>query len=85
MLKPVKFKGYNVEYAKDQPQYRPLPGYRAPNKNPGEFVTCWKFSFWDRIQVLFGKKLWIEYWTFGSPLQPTKVTMKKKDTSLSIT
>ena len=81
MLKPIKFKGHNVVYAEKQPQYIPLPGYKVPIRIvEGNFVTCWKFSFWDRFRVLFGKNLWIDTWTFHNDLQPVKVTMDKNET-----
>ena len=88
MLKPIKFKGQNVVYAEDQDQYISLPGYRVPYSahseegKRGNFVTCWKFSFKDRIRILFGKPLWFEVWTFWDPLQPVKLTIDKNETSV---
>ena len=81
MLKPVRFKGYNVEYAKDQPEYLPLPGFKT-GEPPYELVTCWKGNFWDRIRFLFTGRVWIEYWTFNKDLQPTRATLNPKDTAL---
>ena len=83
MLKPVEFKGQNVVYAEDQPEYMPLPGYRveySPKNKEGNFVTCWKISFWDRIRILFGKPLWFEVLTFWENLQPVKLTVDKSET-----
>ena len=79
-MKPIKFKEQNVVYAQDQPQYMPLPGYRVSTDVPeGNFVSCWKPSFWDRIRILFGGNVWVETWTFWKKLQPTKLTTIKKE------
>ena len=83
MLKPIEFKGQNVVYAENQDQYISLPGYRvaySPETKEGNFVTCWKISFKDRIRILFGKPLWFEVWTFWENLQPVKLTIDKDET-----
>ena len=41
-MKPIKFKGYNIIYAKDQLDYVPLPAYRTKE---GIVTSCWYFSF----------------------------------------
>jgi hypothetical protein len=52
-MKPIKFKGYNVIYAENQPEYIPLPVYKDKD---GTVVSCWKFTILERIKVLlFGK------------------------------
>ena len=40
-MQPIEFKGQNVIYAKDQPQYLPLPALQLPN---GEVISCWQLS-----------------------------------------
>ena len=40
-MKPIKFKGQNVIFAKDQPEYIPLPALKMPD---GEIITCWELS-----------------------------------------
>ena len=81
MLKPIEFKGQNVVYAQDQPEYIPLPGYKVPSRVvEGNFVSCWKPTFWDRFRILFGAKLWLEQWTFHNDLQPVKLTVDKNET-----
>lgn len=40
-MKPKEFKGQNIVFAKDQPEYQPLPALRMPD---GEVITCWGLS-----------------------------------------
>lgn len=42
-MKPIEFKGQNTIYAKDQPEYLPLPALVLPGSN-GEVISCWEFS-----------------------------------------
>ena len=66
-MKPVKFKGCNVTFAENQPEYLPLPAFVS---EAGEVVTCWKFTFWERIKILFTGNVFLVTHTFNSPLQP---------------
>ena len=65
-MKPVEFKEQTIVLAKDQPEYQPLPVYM----NDTETISCWQFSWWDRVKVLFGFPLWVRQMNFGTPLQP---------------
>jgi len=77
-MKPVKFKESNVVFAKDQPEYMPLPAFKA--KTPqGEVVSCWNLSLRERIRVLFNGKIWLSLWSFNKPLTPSLITTKKSD------
>ncbi len=40
-MKPKNFKEANVTFAKDQPEYQPLPAFRADSQD-GEVITCCK-------------------------------------------
>ena len=61
--------GYRlVIFAKDQPQYRPLPALRAMASD-GRVVTRWRPTLGERIQVLVGADVWLQQLTFGHPLQ----------------
>lgn len=72
-MKPIEFKEQNKVYAKDQPEYIPLPVL-----DDGEHViSCWKFSLWGRIRILFGAKLWLSEKMFGRPLTPVFLTTEK--------
>ena len=75
-MKPIKFKEANVTYAKDQPEYLPLPVYRHPN---GEVTSCWKLSWRERMYMFFHGKIWINLMTFNQPLQPQRPYARKPD------
>lgn len=77
-MKPVTFKEQNVVYAKDQPEYMPLPAFK--NDSPkGEVVSCWKLSFRERLRMLFTGKLWVCLLSFNNPLTPSFFTTKKSE------
>jgi hypothetical protein len=69
-MKPVKFKGSNVTIAENQKQYNPLPAYIDKS---GNVVTCWKFSFRERLILLFTCRVYLHTHTFNQPLQPMKM------------
>lgn len=66
-MTPVRFSECNVVFAKDQPQYLPLPAYRADN---GEVISCWRLTWRDCLKLLFTRRLWLRQLTFNTPLQP---------------
>lgn len=66
-MKPVTFRGCNVTFAEDQPEYLPLPALRAPD---GRVVTCWGLTWRERLSVLLRGRLYIMVLTFNQPLQP---------------
>jgi hypothetical protein len=59
-----------VVYAKNQPQYNPLPSYRTSD---GLVVTRWKLTWRERLDILCGGCLWLQILTFNQPLQPVKI------------
>lgn len=67
-MKPVEFPQQNVVYGKDQPEYLPLPCYRAEDGS-GEVTSCWGMSWRERIRVLFTGRVYVNLLTFGGPLQ----------------
>lgn len=75
-MKPIKFKEQNCTFAEGQPQYLNLPAYRHIS---GEVITCWRFSFLERLRILFKGKMWHSTMTFNKPLQPLCFTTKKSD------
>ena len=77
-MKPVEFPGVNVVFAKDQPEYMPLPAFR--NESPqGEVITCWELSFKERLRILFKGEIWLSMLTFNKPLTPSFLTTKKSE------
>lgn len=78
-MKPIEFPEHNVVFAKDQPEYKPLPAFREPNSEYGEVVSCWKLSFTERLRILFTGKMWVSLMTFNKPLTPSFFSTKKSD------
>ena len=77
-MKPITFKGHNTVIAKDQPQYLPLPAYRW-NDEQGTIVFCMSVSRWEAIKMLFSGRLWVQFLTFGNPVQPSFFTATQSD------
>lgn len=68
-MKVIPFKECNVEVAKDQPEYRTMPGLSFGD-DYGTKLFCWKLSLWERIVVLLTGRIWQFMLTFGDPQQP---------------
>lgn len=68
-MKPIKFKGCNRTYAKDQPEYLNLPVHKTPG---GDVTSCWKLTWKERLQVFFTGRIYFSVWTFNKPLQPQR-------------
>ncbi len=77
-MKPIEFEEQNIVFAKDQPEYQPLPAYRQMGKT-GNVVTCWEFSDEEMEVLKTTKKLWISIYTFNQPLQPILPSINKSD------
>lgn len=77
-MKATKFKHQNVIFAEDQEEYISLPALKIEGKE-GNVITCWKLSFIERIRILFGKRIYLDLMTFNNPLQPIKMSTKRKD------
>lgn len=77
-MKPIKFKEANITFAKDQPEYQPLPAYKDAGPE-GYVVSCWGLSFKERIKILLTGKLWIGLMTFHKPLTPSYPTVNKNE------
>lgn len=66
-MKPIKFKGHNVVFAENQPEYLPLPAFKSED---GIVVTCWQLTWKERLRAFFGGKFYFQQLTFNQPLQP---------------
>jgi hypothetical protein len=64
-MRPIEFPGQNVVFAKDQPQYQPLPALRLPC---GEVITCWGLSWRERWRLLVSGRIYLSQLTFYAPL-----------------
>lgn len=56
-----------VTFAKDQPEYSPLPALLYPD---GKVLTEWTFTEEERQRIARGENLRLWIWTFGKALQP---------------
>ena len=77
-MKPVEFPGHNVVFAKDQPEYLPLPALRVPGPE-GEVITCWELSDEELEEIKRTKRIYLSQWTFNNPLQPIRMTTELSD------
>lgn len=79
-----KFKHQNETYAKDQPEYHPLPVLkitvpRLELEDPeGHVIFCMGLTFWERIRVLFLGQIWCSLMTYGH-LTPSYHSTNRKD------
>lgn len=62
-----------VVYAKNQPEYLPLPVIKDPD---GLVISRWKLSFRERIRIFLSGNLWLHLSTFNHPLQPIYLDTK---------
>lgn len=66
-MKPVEFPEQTVVYAKDQPEYQPLPAHRTSD---GMVTSCWEMTWRERLRALFTGRVFVSCLTFNGPLQP---------------
>jgi len=69
-MKAKQFKHSNTVYAKDQPEFSPLPALKFETET-GEVVFCMGLNFWERLRVLFLGKIWVSLRMYGKPLTPS--------------
>lgn len=74
-MKPTEFEGHNVVFAKDQPQYEPLPAFVDPKDPNSEVISCWELSEDDLKKINETGKIYLSMWTFNNPLQPIRLTV----------
>lgn len=63
-----------VVYAKDQPQYLPLPSLQADGPM-GAVLTRWTLTPEQRKAVAEGADIFLELSTFRQPLQPIRIAI----------
>lgn len=68
-MTPVEFGGQNIVFAKDQPEYRPLPAHLVDNIE-GTVFFCWQLTEEEKAEVLRTGLIWHEVLTFNRALQP---------------
>jgi len=88
-MTPIPFKGQNTVFAKDQPEYIPLPA-KVDTESPfGTVVSCWQLTWCERFKMLFGGgKVYMQLCMFKNkdgqvnPLTPSLLTTNPKDVGL---
>ncbi len=75
----AQFPEQTVCYAKDQPEYLPLPAHRFKDDPQGRIACCWRLTFTERLKLLFTGVVWQQVLTFNQPLQPQKLTVDKPE------
>lgn len=65
-----EFADLEVVYAKDQPEYRPLPVLK--NK-AGVVMSRWKLTEEEREAIEAGADILLSVCTFNQPLQPVRI------------
>ena len=77
-MKPVEFKHQNIVFAKDQPEYTPLPALKIESPK-GEVISCWKMSMKERLKVIITGRVWLSLMSFNKPLTPSFISVNRKD------
>lgn len=81
-MTPASFPESNVVFAKDQPEYLPLPAAVHPQDPQGTTTFCWQLSWRERWMLLWRGKLWHTVLTFKSNLQPQLLSVDKPEFGL---
>lgn len=78
-MKPIEFKGQNVIFGANQPEYLPLPAMLLPGIE-GEAISCWELTTEEVHQIVSTHKIYISQLCFThkndkgedviNPLQP---------------
>lgn len=66
------YAGDEVVYAKDQPEYNPLPALRFED---GTIVTRWRMSWRERLAAFLRGDVYLSVLTFNKPLQPVRLSI----------
>ena len=75
-MKLIYFPEQTVVFAKDQPEYFPLPAYMH-NDVDGRITCCWELSWGEVIKLIFTRKIWHTVLTFYGRLQPQLLEVDK--------
>lgn len=78
-MSPREFPEQTVVFAKNQPEYLPLPAHVDLSTSSMVVTCCWQLTWRERIALLLTGKLWHQVLTFGKPLQPQMLHAKKPD------
>lgn len=77
-MKPIDFPGVNFTFAKDQPEYQPLPVMYLQDQE-GSVISCWELTDEEIETIVKSKRLYLKQLTFYKPLQPILPTVDLSD------
>ncbi len=66
-----------VVYAKDQPEYQPLPVFKSED---GTVLSRWHLSWKERLVAFLKGDVYLFVSTFNNPLQPVFLQVTKPET-----
>ena len=69
-----KTRELEMTFAKDQPEYRPLPIIKTSD---GTVISRWKLTWKERFIILFRGNLFLRQLTFNEALQPQLPTIEE--------
>ncbi len=75
----IELQPEEIVYAKDQPEYKPLPVLRSPS---GIVLSRWRLTDAERAAIANGADVLLSVWTFNNPLQPLLIEVAEVDRSL---
>ena len=76
-MRPIEFPQQSVVFAKDQPQYLPLPAHISAD---GEVTSCWYMGWRERMRVALTGRVYVTQLSFFQPLQPQRVSLDAPST-----
>jgi hypothetical protein len=65
------FEQFEVVFAKDQPQYMPLPV--LPLNDGQVVISRWRMTWKDRLRLLWTGNVYLWIWSFGRPILPVAI------------
>lgn len=75
-MKPLRFPGSHIVYAKDQGEYLPLP---ACKDSDGIVTSCWGMTWRERLKAALTGRVWVRAMTFNKGPQPINVSVERPD------
>ena len=75
-MKPIEFEGVTDHYGKMQDGVSPLPLRCYAN---GQFVSCWKLLWRERLKVLVSGMVWLDVHTHNRGMPPVYLTTDKSE------
>lgn len=75
-MTPTEFTEQNTTFAKDQPEYNPLPAHCSQE---GVVTTRWKLSQEELKHIERTGEIWLQVYTFRQPLQPLRLSVLKPE------